>query len=86
MICTEGNEDYNAIDADVGVTTDGTPWLSFGSFWGGLYSFELNQDGSRRDNNLTHLAWASQIEAPVLGPLGRPTIFDNRRCLCVVFW
>lgn len=66
VICTEGNEDYNAIDADVGVTTDGTPWLSFGSFWGGLYAFELNQDGSRKDDNLTHLAWASQIEAPVL--------------------
>lgn len=68
VICTEGNENYNAIDADVGITQDGTPWLSFGSFWGGIYSFELNQDGSRKDENsdLTHLAWASQIEAPVL--------------------
>ncbi len=66
VICTEGNENYNAIDADVGITTEGTPWLSFGSFWGGLYAFELNQDGSRKDDNLTHLAWASQIEAPVL--------------------
>lgn len=66
IFCTEGSEDYNAIDADVGLTPDGTPWLSFGSFWGGLYAFELNQDGSRKDDNLTHLAWASQIEAPVL--------------------
>lgn len=66
VLCTEGNESYNAIDADVGVTPDGTPWFSFGSFWDGIYSFELNQDGSRKDDNLTHLAWASQIEAPVL--------------------
>ncbi len=66
IICTDGSQNYNAIDADVGVTPDGTPWFSFGSFWGGIYSFELNQDGSRKDNNITHLARASQIEAPVL--------------------
>lgn len=68
VICTQGSENYNAIDADVGVTPDGTPWLSFGSFWGGIYAFELNPDGSRKDESseLTHLAWASQIEAPVL--------------------
>lgn len=65
VICTEGNEDYNAIDADVGIDADGTPWLSFGSFWDGIQAFELDQDGNRAGNDLTHLAWAPEIEAPV---------------------
>lgn len=66
IFCTEGNEDFNAIDADVGLDESGTPWLSFGSFWKGIHAFELNQDGSRAGTDLTRLAWAPQIEAPVL--------------------
>lgn len=66
VICTQGNENYNAIDADVGLDEEGTPWLSFGSFWDGIMAFRLNPDGSRAGNDLTRLAWASQIEAPVL--------------------
>ncbi len=66
VICTEGNESYNAIDADVGLDVDGTPYLAFGSFWDGIEAFELNPDGSRKGASLRRLAWAPQIEAPVL--------------------
>lgn len=66
IFCTAGNENYNAIDADVALDQDGTPWLAFGSFWNGIYGFKLNQDGSRADEEMTRLAWAPQIEAPVL--------------------
>jgi arabinan endo-1,5-alpha-L-arabinosidase len=66
VICTQGSERYNAIDADVAVDTDGTPWLAFGSFWDGIMAFPLNPDGSRAGTEMTRLAWASQIEAPVL--------------------
>jgi arabinan endo-1,5-alpha-L-arabinosidase len=66
VICTEGDEEYNAIDADVGLDADGTPWLAFGSFWDGIMAFRLNADGSRAGTDMTRLAWANQIEAPVL--------------------
>jgi arabinan endo-1,5-alpha-L-arabinosidase len=66
VICTEGDESYNAIDADVALDASGTPWLSFGSFWDGIMAFRLNADGSRAGTDMTRLAWASQIEAPVL--------------------
>jgi len=66
VICSDGAEDYNAIDADVGLDQAGTPWLAFGSFWDGIMVFELNPDGSRKGEQLTRLAWAEQIEAPVL--------------------
>lgn len=66
VICTQGNENYNAIDADVGFDAAGTPYLAFGSFWNGIFAFELNADGSRKGTQLTRLAWASEIEAPVL--------------------
>jgi arabinan endo-1,5-alpha-L-arabinosidase len=66
VICTQGSEKYNAIDADAGVDEDGTPWLAFGSFWDGIMGIKLNPDGSRAGTDMTRLAWASQIEAPVL--------------------
>lgn len=65
IICSEGHENYNAIDADIGFDTDGNPYFSFGSFWDGIFAFPLNPDGSRKGNDLTRLAWAPQIEAPV---------------------
>jgi arabinan endo-1,5-alpha-L-arabinosidase len=66
VICTEGNENYNAIDADAGVDENGTPYLAFGSSWDGIMAFQLNPDGSRAGTELTHLAGGAMIEAPVL--------------------
>lgn len=66
VICTKGNENYNAIDADVGLDVDGKPYLSFGSFWDGIMAFPLTPEGDREGTELTRLAWAREIEAPVL--------------------
>jgi arabinan endo-1,5-alpha-L-arabinosidase len=66
VICTKGDEKHNAIDADVGFDTDGKPYLAFGSFWDGIMAFPLDQDGARVGNELKRLAWAREIEAPVL--------------------
>ncbi len=37
-----GKTPYNAIDPNLFVEEDGTPWLSFGSFWGGVQIVRLN--------------------------------------------
>ncbi|MGC4093788.1 MAG: arabinan endo-1,5-alpha-L-arabinosidase [Polyangiaceae bacterium] len=66
VICTKGSENYNAIDADAAVDTAGIPWLAFGSFWNGIMGIKLNADGSRAGTDMTRLAWASEIEGPVL--------------------
>src|SRR5688572_10469454 len=37
-------DDWNAIDPNLFIDEDNTPWLSFGSFWGGLKLVKLNSD------------------------------------------
>ena len=37
-----GETDYNAIDPGVITDADGTPWMAFGSFWGGIQLVELS--------------------------------------------
>ncbi|HET8933319.1 MAG TPA: arabinan endo-1,5-alpha-L-arabinosidase, partial [Polyangiales bacterium] len=66
VICTKGDEKYNAIDPDVGFDADGRPYLAFGSFWDGIMSFPLDNEGARVGTELTRLAGAREIEAPVL--------------------
>jgi arabinan endo-1,5-alpha-L-arabinosidase len=66
VICSTQADDFNAIDADVGLDANGNAWLALGSFWNGIYSFPLAEDGTRAGAQLNHLAWAPEIEAPVL--------------------
>jgi arabinan endo-1,5-alpha-L-arabinosidase len=71
VICSNQDgavDNYNAIDANVIVDQQGTPWLSFGSFWGGLQMFELDQSGARADDTLVNIAARpnTAIEAPYI--------------------
>jgi arabinan endo-1,5-alpha-L-arabinosidase len=68
VICTQTSNDYNAIDPNVIVDQDGTPWMSFGSFWSGIKLIRLNQSGGRADSTVLSIAsrGGGAIEAPVI--------------------
>jgi len=66
VICSDVDDDFNAIDADVGLDADGNLWLALGRFWDGIFAFPLDHSGDRKGTELTRLAWAREIEAPVL--------------------
>jgi arabinan endo-1,5-alpha-L-arabinosidase len=73
-----GKTDWNAIDPNLITDQDGTPFLAFGSFWGGLKIVKLNPDritlaqpldnlptiASRKANSAN--AGANAIEAPFI--------------------
>jgi arabinan endo-1,5-alpha-L-arabinosidase len=67
-VCSEERDDFNAIDPNVVVDTEGTPWLSFGSFWDGIRVLRLTSEGSRADDELHALAsrGGGAIEAPFI--------------------
>jgi arabinan endo-1,5-alpha-L-arabinosidase len=44
MQSVTGRDDWNAIDPNLTVDENGTPWLSFGSHWNGLKLVKLNND------------------------------------------
>jgi autotransporter-associated beta strand protein len=56
---------YNTIDPSILQDTDGKVWMSFGSFWNGIYLTQLNPTTGLRLSNATptHLAFNSSIEA-----------------------
>ncbi len=68
VICSSTYNNYNAVDPNIVLDDNGTPWMSFGSFWDGIKMVKLNRDGSRADNNVHSLAsrGGGAIEAPVI--------------------
>jgi arabinan endo-1,5-alpha-L-arabinosidase len=76
VVCSnvDGNDNWNAIDPNVIVDVGGTPWLSFGSFWGGLKLVELTQEGARANDTLTSIAARPQNNGALEAP------FIIRRC------
>jgi arabinan endo-1,5-alpha-L-arabinosidase len=61
-------DDFNAIDPNVTLDEDGTPWLSFGSFWSGLKLVKLTTAGALADASIHALAGrgGGPIEAPFI--------------------
>ncbi|HEX2870976.1 MAG TPA: arabinan endo-1,5-alpha-L-arabinosidase [Polyangiaceae bacterium] len=72
VICSNatGNDNWNAIDPNVIVDQGGTPWLAFGSFWGGIKLIKLTAEGARDGTSLDSLAArpnaGGALEAPFI--------------------
>ncbi|KAL0936739.1 secreted arabinase [Colletotrichum truncatum] len=70
VIESSGANDYNAIDPNLFVDTDGKWWLSFGSFWSGIKIISINPStGKRSGTSMTSLAKRggdNSIEAPFI--------------------
>ncbi|HTN36323.1 MAG TPA: family 43 glycosylhydrolase [Arachidicoccus sp.] len=47
LYSTPGKDQFNAIDPNLVIDKNGTPWLSFGSFWDGIKLAQLNPDLKR---------------------------------------
>lgn len=61
---TTGETFYNAIDPGVIADEDGTPWMSFGSFWGGIQLLELQWPSGMPAPGAEPVTIASRIGAP----------------------
>ena len=49
-------DNWNAIDPNAVVDSDGNPWLVLGSFWGGIKIIQLDQTGARVGTTVTGIA------------------------------
>ena len=60
-------DNWNAIDPNLVLDVDGKPWLTFGSFWGGIELIPLDESGKRSGTTITGLAThGGGIEAPFM--------------------
>ena len=63
-------QNWNAIDPNIVIDDKGTPWMSFGSFWGGIKLIKLNAQGKRADNQIYSIAArpnnGGAVEAPFI--------------------
>jgi arabinan endo-1,5-alpha-L-arabinosidase len=69
VVQTKEGDDYNAIDPTIFADTDGTLWLTFGSYWSGIKLIQLEAKTGKRiapDSKMYSLAYNESIEASYL--------------------
>ena len=73
VFSSDGTEFYNAIDANLILDVDNTPWMAFGSHWGGIKMIRLDYETGKQsaeDDTLYSLAARAlhprAIEAPFI--------------------
>ena len=73
VIQSTSSSAYNCIDPCPLVDSDGTMWLTFGSYWNGIYIVQLDSTTGKRisaNSTTTRLAYNSSIEASYVCQLG----------------
>lgn len=69
VVRSNDKDPYNAIDPQIFADPDGSLWMVFGSFWGGIQLVELDPETGLRHpqrGEVRQLAWNKSIEAPAL--------------------
>lgn len=69
VITSSKDTPFNAIDPALFLDRDQRLWMTWGSFWKGIYLVELDTKTGKRlaaDSPLHHLAWSQAIEAPAI--------------------
>jgi arabinan endo-1,5-alpha-L-arabinosidase len=69
VVRTKEGDNYNAIDPTVFQDTDGSLWLTFGSYWSGIKLIQLDPKTGKRiapDSEIYSLAYNESIEASYL--------------------
>jgi arabinan endo-1,5-alpha-L-arabinosidase len=90
VMFSDGTVDFNAIDPGVVEDADGTPWMAFGSFWGGIFMVQLEWPSGLRadpDAEPIHLVdrriEPNAVEAPYIYPHdGWYYLFHSRDSCC----
>jgi arabinan endo-1,5-alpha-L-arabinosidase len=75
-----GKTNWNAIDPNLITDKSGTPWLAFGSFWGGLKLVKLSKDRMRVIQSPDQLPTLARRNGPDAGanPIEAPFIFRRK--------
>jgi arabinan endo-1,5-alpha-L-arabinosidase len=69
VVRSKEGDGYNAIDPSIFHDTDGSLWLTFGSYWSGIKLIQLNPQTGKRiapDSKIYSLAYNTSIEASYL--------------------
>ena len=75
VLKSDERDDFNAIDPNLVIAEDGVPWLSFGSFWGGIKMRRLDPLTGKlteTDKRTYSLATRSKPANAVPAPTGLP--------------
>ena len=65
VISSQPKDDWNSIDPNIVLDDKGVPWLSFGSFWGGLKLVKIDPTTGKTADKIVHSIAARPVEKAI---------------------